>query len=95
MEKNDSLFFQMYAMQHGKEVNSKDCVLLTDKTVKTDEPKCPFCHSILKEGHTKDCMMYEYPEISIWWFILPILLLLVFVYTWIKYKIHEYKNNKK
>ena len=95
MEKNDSLFLQMYKIQHGKDFSSKDSVLLMEKDVtKTNEPKCPFCQSILSEGHTKDCMMYEYPEISIWWFLLPIMLMFVFGYAWLKWKINEYKKKK-
>lgn len=95
MEKNDSLFFQVYEMQYGKQIKAKDCVLLVDaKNQDSPGQKCPFCQSILSEGHTKDCMMYEYPLISIWWFILPILLIMAFGYIWIKYKINDYKKKK-
>lgn len=96
MENKDSLFFQMYQIQNGKTFDSKDCILLMDsKVYKYPGEKCPFCNSILKDGHSKDCMMYEYPTISIWWFILPILLLIASGYIWLKFKINEYKKRKK
>lgn len=95
MEK-DSLFFNLY---NYESYDSKDFVLLTDsKPHQYPEQRCPFCNELLDEtylyGHSKDCMMYDYPPISIWWFILPILLFIVFGYVWLKYKINEYKKKK-
>ena len=61
MENKDSLFFQMYQIQNGRTFDSKDCILLMDsKVYKYPEEKCPFCNSILEDGHSKDCMMYEF-----------------------------------
>lgn len=90
----NEISFEEFKAITGINYDEKDYSLITLKSDYYQNQKCPFCYQILKDGHKKDCMMYEPPIISIFWFILPIMLLIAFGYFWLIYQIRKYKKRK-
>ena len=84
MDKDSLEFFSLY----NSDYTNLDYTLLVSAEPSKVERQCPFCKEYLSEdllkGHSKDCMMYDYPTISIWWFLLPLFIMVVLIVAYIR-----------